>query len=126
PRRNDLRGTRDRRELVETRIGHRHLADIGLDGAERIIGRLRRRGLGERIEKRRLADIGQTDDAAFETHNYSDSFAPGSMPLAWSARCTLFWKVASWPVASSATLAAIASTSASTQTRSSLEKSCST
>ena len=61
-------GLRDRRELVEPRIGHRDLADIRLDGAERIIRRLRRRRLRQRVEERRLADIGQSDDAAFETH----------------------------------------------------------
>ena len=46
-------------ELVEPRIGHRDLADIRLDGAERIVRRLRRRRLGQRVEQRRLADIGQ-------------------------------------------------------------------
>ena len=56
------------RQRVEARIGHRHLADIGLDGAEGIIRRLRRRRRGQRVEERRFADIGQADDAAFETH----------------------------------------------------------
>ena len=58
-------------QLVEPRIGHRDLADIRLDGAERIIRRLRRRRLGQRIEQRRLADIGQSDDTAFESHDVS-------------------------------------------------------
>ena len=61
-------GFGDGRELVEPRIGHRDLADIRLDGAERIVRRLRRRRLRQRIEQRRLADIGQPDDTAFESH----------------------------------------------------------
>ena len=71
PCRHDLRGFRQRRKLAQPRIGHRHLADIGLDGAERIVRRLRRRGLGQGVEERRLAHIGQTDDAAFESHDVS-------------------------------------------------------
>ena len=71
PGRNDLGGFGDLGELVEPRIGHRDLADIRLDGAERIIRRLRRRRLGQRIEQRRLADIGQSDDTAFESHDVS-------------------------------------------------------
>ena len=62
-------GLGDLGELVEARIGHRHLADIRLDGAEGIVGGLRRRGVGQGVEQRRLADIGQADDAAFETHD---------------------------------------------------------
>ena len=68
PRRHDLHGLGELRQRVEPRIGHRHLADIGLDGAERIVRRLRRRRRGQRVEERRLADIRQADDAAFETH----------------------------------------------------------
>ena len=71
PRRDDLRGLGDRGELVEPRIGHRDLADIRLDGAERIVRRLRRRRLRQRVEQRRLADIGQSDDTAFESHDVS-------------------------------------------------------
>ena len=56
------------RERLQPRIGHRDVADVRLDGAERIIGRLRRGGLGQRVEERRLADVGQADDAAFEAH----------------------------------------------------------
>ena len=58
----------DRRQRLQARIGHRHAADIGLDRAERIIGRLRRRRRGQGVEQGRFADIGQTDDAAIETH----------------------------------------------------------
>ena len=76
PRRDDLRRLADRGELVEPRIGHRDLADIRLDGAERIVRRLRRRRLGQRVEQGRLADIGQADDTAFESHRSFRSFAP--------------------------------------------------
>jgi hypothetical protein len=57
-------------------IGHGDLADIRLDGAERIIRRLRRCRLGQRVEQRRLADIGQANDTAFESHLSFRSFAP--------------------------------------------------
>ena len=60
-------------ELVEARVGDRDLADIRLDGAERIIGGSRRRGLGQRVEQGGLADIGQSDDAAFESHGQNPS-----------------------------------------------------
>ena len=64
--RHDLRRLAEHGELVEARVGHRDLAHVRFDGAERIIRRLRRRGLRQRIEERRLADIRQADDAAFE------------------------------------------------------------
>ena len=67
-RRDDLRGACDGRQFVEPGIRHGDLADIRLDGAERIIRRLRRRRLGQRVEQRRLADIGQANDTAFESH----------------------------------------------------------
>ena len=53
---------------VEPRVGHRDPADIGLDRAERIIGGLRRRRLGQRVEQGGLADIRQPDDSATKTH----------------------------------------------------------
>ena len=71
PRGDHLRGLGDGREPVEPRIGHRHVADIGLDGAERIIGGLGRGALRQRVEQGGLADIGQPDDAAFESHDQS-------------------------------------------------------
>ena len=55
-------------QLVEPRVGHADVADVGLDGAERIVGGLGRRGLRQRVEEGRLADVGQADDAAFEAH----------------------------------------------------------
>ena len=71
PRGDHLRGLGDGREPVEPRVGNGHLADIRLDGAERIVGGLRRRALGQRVEQGGLADIGQPDDAAFESHGQS-------------------------------------------------------
>jgi hypothetical protein len=65
---DDLLRSGDFCQRVEPRIGHRDLADVGLDRAERIIGRLRRLRLRQRVEQGRFADIGQTDDTAFETH----------------------------------------------------------
>ncbi len=52
PRRNDLGAARDPGQIVKPRIRHADIAHIGLDGAERIIRRLRRRGLRERVEER--------------------------------------------------------------------------
>ena len=77
PRRDDLLRARDGRELLEARIGHGHVADVGLDGAERIVRRLRRRRLRQRVEEGRLADVRQADDAAFETH--------GNVLVVWAA-----------------------------------------
>ena len=54
-------------KLRHARIRHLDDADIGLDRAERIVlGRNAR--FGQRVEQGGLADIGQTDDAAFQTH----------------------------------------------------------
>ena len=63
-----LRRAGDLADLVEPLVGHRDAADVRLDRAERIIRRLRRGGLGKRIEKRRFADVRQADDAAAEAH----------------------------------------------------------
>ena len=51
-------------------IRYRYDADIRVDGAERIVLRRNLRAR-ERIEECRLTDVGQTDNAAFDTHNYS-------------------------------------------------------
>ena len=55
-------------EARQTVVGHGDDAHIGLDCAEREIGAL---GLCVRqaVEKRRLADIGQSDDTTFQGHN---------------------------------------------------------
>ena len=66
--RNDLLRAGDRGERLQPRVGYGDIADVRLDRAEGIIGRLRRRGLRQGIEEGRFADVRQTDDAAFETH----------------------------------------------------------
>ncbi|MCY1296803.1 hypothetical protein D9M70_462140 [compost metagenome] len=54
-------------QAAEPRIRHFDHAHVGLDRAERIVfgGDA---GLGQGIEQRGLADVGQADDAAFEAH----------------------------------------------------------
>ena len=69
PRGDDRLRFPDGRDLVQAFVRHRHLADIRLDGAEGIVCRLRRRGLRERVEKGGFADIRQSNDTAFETHD---------------------------------------------------------
>src|SRR5690606_33359835 len=56
-------------DLLKPRVGHRHLARVRLDGAERIVGSLCGRGSRQCVEKCRLANVGQANDAAFETHD---------------------------------------------------------
>src|SRR5262249_16808375 len=68
-RRLDPRRLREFRQHVEARIGHHHLAHVRLDGAEGIVRRLRRRGCRQRVEERRLADVGEAEGAAFEAHD---------------------------------------------------------
>ena len=59
-------------QRVEPRIRHGHDADVRIDGAERIVLRrdLRAR---ERVEQRGLADVGQPDDAALDSHLFTPS-----------------------------------------------------
>jgi hypothetical protein len=66
--RDDFLGAGDRGQLLHARIGHGDFAGVRLDGAERIVRRLRLRRLGQRVEEGGLADIRQTDDTAFEAH----------------------------------------------------------
>src|SRR5271155_3009320 len=67
-RRNDLLRAGDLRERDQARVGNGDVADVGLNRAKRIIGRLRRSRLRQRVEERRFADIRQTHDAALEAH----------------------------------------------------------
>jgi hypothetical protein len=53
-------------------VGHRDDPDVRLDGAEREVRRLRARAR-ERVEQRRLADVGQTDETDGEGHRTSSS-----------------------------------------------------
>ena len=83
--RDDFLRAGDFRESRQPRVRHRHLADVGLDRAERIIGRLGCGGLGQRVEERRFADVRQADDAAFETHGCEACSTGSRRPYARSA-----------------------------------------
>ena len=65
---DDRLGAGNAGDLLQARIGHGDAADIRLDRAEGIIGRLRGRRLGQRIEQGGLADIRQPDNPATKTH----------------------------------------------------------
>ena len=55
------------RELAESAcepgVGHGDDADVRIDGAEGIVGRLRLAGAGDGVEEGGLADVGQSDDS---------------------------------------------------------------
>ena len=57
----------DLRQRAQARVRHRDHAHVGLDRAEREIGRGDAR-LGQRVEQGRLAHVGQADDPAFDAH----------------------------------------------------------
>ena len=63
-------------ELLQARIGNLNNADVGFNRAERIVFR-RDAGLRKRVEDGGLADVGQADDAAFQTHGVYSSFLVG-------------------------------------------------
>src|SRR5262249_56107367 len=111
----------------EAWVGRYHLADVRLNRAERIIGRLRRRRRRQRVEQRRFADVGEAENAAYEAHEVTLTITPrvahssasscslgATNPLACMPKCTLFWKLASWPCTSSSALSAMIAQSAST------------
>ena len=57
-------------QCIQARVGHWHDAAVGFDGAEReVLGR--DPGFGEGVEQGGLADVGQADDAAVESHDVS-------------------------------------------------------
>ncbi len=66
----DLLRLDDGREGRKPLVGHFDDADVGLDGTEGVILR-RNAGLGQGVEEGGLADVGQSDDAAFEAHGSS-------------------------------------------------------
>src|SRR5690606_27688772 len=68
--RNALLRLDDLRQRGQPGIRHRDHPHVRLDGAEREVGRGDAR-LGQRIEEGRLANVGQADDAAFDTHYFS-------------------------------------------------------
>lgn len=51
-------------KLVQTLVGHRHDADVRLDGAKRIIGAFRAR-MGDCVEKSGFSHVGKTYDTEF-------------------------------------------------------------
>ena len=82
PRRNDLFGTGNRRQLVQPRIRHGHVADIGFYRAKREVCSLCGRSFRQRVEQGRFAHVWQTHNTHFETH--------GGSPLMLAA---LLWGV---------------------------------
>ena len=76
----------DRGEFLQARIGHRHHADVRIDGAERIILRCDLRAR-ERIEQRGFADIRQSDDSASNGHQVFPARLC-SLVIARSAPCS--------------------------------------
>ena len=64
---HDAFGLHNGGQLRQAQIGHLNHAHIGFDGAKRVVFS-RDAGLGQGIEQGGLADIGQADDAAFQTH----------------------------------------------------------
>ena len=52
PRLDKLAAIAQSDKIVATQLEFVDIADIGLDGAEGIVRRLRRRGLGQRVEQR--------------------------------------------------------------------------
>ena len=59
PGRNDLLRTGDFPEPSRGAVRHRHVADVGIDGAERIVGRLRGGGLRQRVKSVDLPTFGR-------------------------------------------------------------------
>ena len=48
---------------LQPRIGHGDDAHVGIDGAKRVIGRLRLAGAGDGVEEGGFAHVGQSDDS---------------------------------------------------------------
>ena len=72
-------------QLRQTRIRHLDDAGVRLDGAEGIVFRRDAR-LGQRVEQGGFSDVGQANDAAFETHGFSWSLMePGLVLARWMA-----------------------------------------
>jgi len=65
---DDTLGIDDLRDQVQARVGQGYHADIGIDGAERVVFSCDG-GLRQCVKKGGLAHIGKPDDTAFETHN---------------------------------------------------------
>ena len=61
-RRNNHPGLGNALQHLQARIRHRHDADVGVDGAEGIVGSLRFTRACDCIEQCGLAHVGQSDD----------------------------------------------------------------
>ncbi|MNL45662.1 hypothetical protein D3C87_1683240 [compost metagenome] len=59
--RDDGRGLDDALQHAEALVGDRHDADVGVDGAERIVGR-HGSGASQGVEEGRLPDVRKADD----------------------------------------------------------------
>ena len=66
--RNDLLGPGDRRELRKPQVRYRDDAHVRVDRAEGVVRGRGVLGLRHRVEKRRLADVREPDDAALDAH----------------------------------------------------------
>ena len=62
-------------ELLEPRIGYTDHPDVGLDGREGVVGR-QCTGLGQCVEQRGLAHVGQADDTDSQGHEVQSRSAP--------------------------------------------------
>ena len=58
----------DVRQLLQTRVRHFDHAGVGFDGAKGVVFCSNAR-FGEGVEQGGLANVGQTHDAAFQTHD---------------------------------------------------------
>ena len=61
-RRGELLGVVHFGQLVKPLVRHRHDPDVGLDGAEGVVGRFRP-GVGQGVEKGALPDVGKAHHA---------------------------------------------------------------
>ncbi len=87
----------DGRQLVDARIRHLDDADVRLDGAERVVFS-RDAGLGQGVEQGGLADVGQADDAAFETHGKLSGVEFTKPRIVPPLACKDRKQAANWPV----------------------------
>ena len=128
--RDDLCRFRQARTDREPLVGHRDPPDIGLDRAERVIRRLGRFGRGQGVEERGLADIGQADDAAAETHRpqgRGGAAAAASGADGAKRRATSLMNASGVPLSSNGAVSATASIKGATHSPiSSAGKFCST
>jgi bifunctional DNase/RNase len=78
---HDLFGVVERRQRVEPPIRDGDLADVRLDGRERVVRGKRLRRSRERVEDGRLAHVGKPDDTARQCHGARSYAAAKDSPL---------------------------------------------